>query len=130
MSTSFLTNASIAVATGFLVVASQAFASPTTAWIAFGIAIGVLVVSCLAQTDASRGRLQRTLDGVIAVVSAWTIVASVVFHGATVRWLSTGEALALVALGIAGLTYNEVREQKAVRAASGTGMGESLRAAA
>ena len=33
MSTSFLTNAIIAVATGFLVVASQAFASSTTAWV-------------------------------------------------------------------------------------------------
>jgi hypothetical protein len=85
-------------------------------------------VPCSDQRVA--GRLQRALDGVIAVVSAWTIVASVVFHGATVRWLSTGEALALVALGIAGLAYNEVREQKAVRAASGTSMGESLRAAA
>jgi hypothetical protein len=129
MSTSFLTNAIIALATGFLVVASQAFASSTTAWVAFGIAIGILAVSCLAQTDLSRGRLQRTLDGVIAIVSAWTIVASVVFHGATVRWLSTGEALALVALALTGLTYNEIREQKAVRIAAAS-MGESLRAAA
>jgi len=129
MSTSFLTNATIAVATGFVVVASQAFAPSTTAWIAFGIAIGILAVSSLAQADASRGLVQRALDGVIAVVSAWTIVASVVFHGATVKWLSTGEALALVALALAGLTYNELREQRAVRTA-GASMGESLRAAA
>jgi hypothetical protein len=74
MSTCFLTNAIIAVATGFLVAARQAFASSTTAWIAFGIAIGILAVSCLAQTDVSRGRVQRTLDGVVAIVSAWTIV--------------------------------------------------------
>jgi hypothetical protein len=129
MSTSFVTNAIIAVTTGFLVVASQAFTSSTTAWIAFGIAIGILAVSCLAQSDVSRGRLQRTLDGVVALVSAWTIVASVVFHGATVKWLSTGEGLALVALALTGLTYNEMREQKAVRVA-GASMGESLRAAA
>ena len=77
-----------------------------------------------------RGRVQRTLDGIVAIVSAWTIIASVAFHGTTVRWLSTGEAVALVALALAGLTYNEVREQKAVRAAAGSGMGESLRAAA
>ena len=129
MSTSFLTNAIIAVATGFVVVASRAFAPSTTAWIAFGIAIGILAVSSLAQADASRGLVQRALDGVIAVVSAWTIVASVVFHGATVKWLSTGEALALVALALAGLTYNELREQRAVRVAAAS-MGESLRAAA
>jgi hypothetical protein len=129
MSTSFLTNSTIAVATAFLVVASQAFASSTTAWIAFGIAIGILATSCLAQTDASRGRIQRSLDGVIASVSAWTIVASVVFQGATVKWLSAGEALALVALALTGLAYNELREQRAVRVAVAS-MGESLRAAA
>jgi hypothetical protein len=129
MSTSFLTNTAIAVATGLLVVVSQAFAAATTAWIALGIAVGILAVSCVAQADTSRGRVQRTLDGMVAAVSAWTIVASVVFHGATVRWLSTGEALALVALALTGLTYNELREQKVVRAA-GASMGESLRAAA
>jgi len=130
MSTRFVTNAIFAVAAGFLVVASQAFSSSTTGWIAFGIAIGVLAVACLAQADASRGVVQRSLDGVVAVVSAWTIVASVVFHGAAVKWLSTGEALALVAFALAGLTYNEVRGEKAMRAAAGTSVGESLRAAA
>ena len=130
MSTRFITNAIVAVAAGFLVVAAQAFASSTTSWIAFGIAIGTLTVACLAQSDPSRGVAQRSLDGIVAIVSAWTIVASVVFNGATARWLSTGEAIALVALALAGLTYNEVREQKAARAAAGTSMGESLRAAA
>ena len=130
MSTRFVTNAIFAAAAGFLVVASQAFSSSTTGWIAFGIAIGVLAVACLAQADASRGVVQRSLDGVVAIVSAWTIVASVVFHGAAVKWLSTGEALALVAFALAGLTYNEVRGEKAMRAAAGTSVGESLRAAA
>jgi hypothetical protein len=129
MSTSFLTNAIIAVATGFLVVASQAFASSTTGWIAFGIGIGTLTMSCLAQADTSRNRIQRALDSVVATVSAWTIVASVVFHGTAVKWLSTGEAVALVSLALGGLAYNELREQRAVRAA-GASMGESLRAAA
>jgi hypothetical protein len=45
------------------------------------------------------------------------------------RWLSTGEALALVTVALTGLTYNELREQKAMRVAA-AGMGESLRAAA
>jgi hypothetical protein len=40
------------------------------------------------------------------------------------------EAVALAALPVAGLAYNEVREQKAVRAAAGTSMSDSLRAAA
>src|SRR5262249_24969794 len=100
MSTPFLTNGIIALAGGFLVVASQAFASATTGWVAFGIGIGVLVISCVAQADASRGPAQRGIDAMVAVVSAWTIVASVVFDGATLRWLTTAESLALVALAV------------------------------
>ncbi len=129
MSTRFLTNAIVALAAGFLVVASRAFGSSTTGWLAFGIGIAILAIACLAQADRSRGAVQRVLDGIIALVSGWTVVASVVFHGATVTWLSTGEALALVALAFTGLTYNEVQEHAAVRAAAGAGASESLRAA-
>jgi uncharacterized membrane protein YccC len=130
MSTSFVTNATLAVAAGFLVVASQAFSPSTTAWIAFGIAIGILALASLAQADTSRGAVQRMLDGIVAIVAAWTIVASVVFDGTTLKWLTLGEAVALFALAAAGLAYNESREQKAVRAADGTGLSDSLRAAA
>lgn len=130
MSTCFITNTIVAVATGFLVVAGQAYAPSTAGWIAFGIGIGILGLASVAQADAARGRVQRTLDGIIAIVAAWTIVASVVFNGTTLKWLTTGEALALVALGVAGLAYNEIREQKAVSAAERSIMSDSLRAAA
>jgi hypothetical protein len=33
-----------------------------------------------------------------AIVSGWTIVASVVFHGTVLLWLSAGEGIAVVAL--------------------------------
>jgi hypothetical protein len=70
------------------------------------------------------------LDGIVAIVAAWTIVASVVFDGTTLKWLTLGEAVALLALAAAGLAYNESREQKALRATDGTGLSDSLRAAA
>jgi len=130
MSTCFVTNAIVAVATGFVVVASQAFSPSTTGWIAFGIAIAILALASVAQADASRGIVQRRLDGIVGIVAAWTIVASVVFDGTSLKWLSAGEALALVALALAGLVYNELREQRAVRAETGTSMSDSLRAAA
>jgi hypothetical protein len=130
MSTSFATNAIVAVGGGFVVVASQAFASSTTGWIAFGIAIGTLALACLAQADRSQSVVQRSLDGMVAVVSGWTIVASAVFEGSAVRWLSTAEGIALVALALAGLTYHDVREHAVVHAATDTSTGEALRAAA
>jgi hypothetical protein len=130
MSTRFVSNAVVALAAGFVVVASQAFAPSTTGWIAFGIAMAILAASSLAQADRSRGRAQRIVDGATAIVSAWTIVASVVFHGAALLWLSAGEGIALVALAYAGLTVNELRRRRAPRAAAETSMSESLRPAA
>ena len=130
MSTRFVTNTIVGVAAGFVVVATQSFSSSTAGWIAFGIAIGILALAGLAQVDASRGDVQRIIDGIVALVAAWTIVASVVFDGTTSKWLSLGEGLALIGLALAGLTYNEIREQMAVRANSDTGMRESLRPAA
>jgi hypothetical protein len=95
MSTSFVTNTVVAVATGFLVVATQAFSPSTTGWIALGIAIGTLALATLAQAGNARGAVQRILDGIVAIVAAWTIVASVVFDGTTLKWLSLGEAVTL-----------------------------------
>jgi hypothetical protein len=130
MSIRFVSNAVLALAAGFVVVASQAFSSSTTGWIAFGVAIGILAVASLAQADRSRGLLQRAFDGVTAVVGAWTIVASVVFSGTALTWLSAAEGIALVALAYAGLTANELRRQPAVHTLAETTMGESLREAA
>jgi hypothetical protein len=89
MSTRFVSNAVVALAAGFVVVASQAFSPSTTGWIAF--AIGILTVASVAQADRSRGLAQRAVDGMTAIVSGWTIVASVVFHGTVLLWLSAGE---------------------------------------
>jgi hypothetical protein len=42
------------------------------------------------------------------VLGIWTIVASLIFAGPTVLWLSFAEALGFVALGFIGLTVHEV----------------------
>jgi hypothetical protein len=130
VSTRFLTNSIIAIAGGFLVVASQAFSSSTTGWLAFGIAIGTLVIVGVAQLDQTRGHVQQAIDGVLASVSVWTIIASVVFHNRTLTWLSFAEALGLVVAAYAGVTYDDVKQRLAAKAATEMGRSESLRAAA
>jgi hypothetical protein len=130
MSTRFVSNAVVVLAAGFIVVASQAFSPATSGWIAFGIAIGILAVACLAQADRSRGLAQRVLDGVAAVVSGWTIVASVVFHGTALLWLSAGEGITLVALAYAGLAVDELWRRPVVHGTAETSVSESLRPAA
>ena len=108
MSTRYLTGACIALLGGFVVVASQAFSSSTTAWLAFAIAIAILVISAVAQLDRGRGLIQRMLDGIIGALAIWMIIASLAFNGAAVLWLSFAEALGFVVLAFAGMTYHEV----------------------
>jgi hypothetical protein len=113
MSTRFMTNALIALMGGFVVVISVAFRPAVTAWLAFAMGIAVLLILALAQSDRSRGIVQRLLDASGAALAVITIIFSLVFHGATVRWLSFAEALAFVGLAYGGLVINEVAEWRA-----------------
>jgi hypothetical protein len=108
MSMRFLSNAAIALLGGFVAVASRAFAPAVTAWLAFSIAIAVLVIGALAQLQEGRGIVQRLLDGVIGLVAVGSIIASLVFVGPAVAWLSLAAALGFVLLGFVGLTLNEI----------------------
>jgi hypothetical protein len=110
MSTKYLTNMFVALAGGFLVVASQTFATSTVSWLALGIAVAIVAIAVVAQLDRSRGIDQRILDVATIALGAVTIVLSRVFNGSTVMWLSFAEALGFVALAVAGLTVHEVDE--------------------
>jgi hypothetical protein len=113
MSTRFFTNALITLLAGFVVVASVAFTPAVTAWLAVALGVAVLVISAAAQTDRSRGLVQRILDGGFGVLAAVTIVFSLVFSGAAVQWLSFAEALGFIGLAYSGLAINEVAEWRA-----------------
>jgi hypothetical protein len=62
MSTRYFTNVLIAVLGGALVVFTQSLSTGAVRWTGFGVAIGVLVVSLLAQLDSHRGVAQRYFD--------------------------------------------------------------------
>jgi hypothetical protein len=113
MNSRYLTNAALIVAGAFLVVASQAFGVSAFEWIMFGIGV-IAVLTGGAAIDRSRGVGQRGLDGTIAVLGAWTIVASLVFAGSTVIWLGFASGVALFALGLLGLTLHELSTERVV----------------
>jgi hypothetical protein len=113
MSTKYLTNAALALAGGFLVVATRVFSNSTISWLALGVATAVIAVSVVAQLDRSRGFAQRGLDVVVVALAAVTIVFSRVFTGSTMMWLSFAEALGFVGLGFAGLTVHEIEGWRA-----------------
>src|SRR6202161_3210165 len=78
MNSRYLTNAALAVIGGFTIVASQVWIPATFMWLMFSAAILAVVLSAAVALKA-RGNVQRGLDGLVAILGAWTIVASLVF---------------------------------------------------
>ena len=113
MSTRYLSNLALALAAGFLVVATQAFALSTVSALTFALSIAFVVIAVYMVVDGGT-IVQRLIGGVAGVIGAWTIVASLVFGPATVMWLGFASALALVGLGIVGLTIHELTTERVV----------------
>jgi cation transport ATPase len=114
----FAQSSVLAVAGGFIVVASQAFTTAQTAWLAFAIGAGALVLAAVPVVAGVRDRA-LVLDGIIGLLAAWTIVASLIFAGSTVLWLSFGEGAALAALGLVGLTLDHLALSRSAHAVAG-----------
>jgi hypothetical protein len=110
--TRYISWLTIGLAAAFLVVASSAFTSlAAIAALAFGISIGTFVVSA-GIAYRYRDHVATLATAVVtAVVSAWTIVASVVFSQPTVQNLALASSLALAGLALVGLTINELSSE-------------------
>ena len=118
MHTRFVTSFITGVAGAFVVVASQAFVAGTTAWLAFAIGIGLLVLSAAPALSGERRIVGLALDGLGGLLAIWTIVASVVFSGDVVKWLSFGEGAGFALLAAGGLVLNQVRLTRLAHAAA------------
>jgi hypothetical protein len=116
MSPRFITNLLLVLVGALVVVASQAFTAGVTGWIAFGIGLGILTMLGLAQLARGRGKLQHALDTLGGALGIWMVVASVVFTGAALTWLSFGEALGFVGLALVGLVAHERSSERVVHA--------------
>jgi hypothetical protein len=113
MNSRYLTNIGLALMGGFLVVVSQVWSLSVFMWVMLGIgAAAVALAGAIALPG--RGRSQRALDGIIGVLGAWTIVASLVFSGTVVTWLGFASGVAFVALASIGLTLHELYTERVV----------------
>ena len=82
--------------------------------LAFSIGFGTLIVSG-SVSFSYREHPAAVLTGLAtALVSAWTVVASVVFSEASVQNLALASGLALAALAIAGITEHELDMERAL----------------
>jgi hypothetical protein len=105
----------IGVAAAFLVVASASFSVDAIAWLAFAISIGTLLVSAgVAYYDGTDAPFLSTAV-LVAVISAWTIVASLIFSHSTVQHLALASSLAISGLALVGLTANELAGKRAAQ---------------
>lgn len=104
----------LAMAAAFLVVASQAFAVATVAALALGVGIGMLMLSASVVIRYRRHIPSLAVGMLMAVVSAWMIIASQVFSLPTVQNLTFAEALGVAALALIGLTAHELSTERVV----------------
>jgi type IV secretory pathway VirB2 component (pilin) len=116
MSQRFISNVALAIAGAVVVVASQAFSASLTGWLTFGVSLGALALLAVVQRDRARGRLQRMLDIATGALALWSAVASVVYTGTTLTWLSFGEAIGFVVLAVVGLVAHELSTERIVHA--------------
>ena len=114
MSQRFISNVALAVAGAVVVVSTQAFASQTAGWVTFGVSLGALALLAIANRERAGERIEWVIDVEIAVLALWSAVASVVYSGSTLKWLSLAEGLAYVGLAVAGLIVHEVRTERVV----------------
>ena len=126
----FLSWLAIAVASAFLVVATTAFSLPAIAALAFAVSIGTLVVSSAIAYYGRTDVASLYTAALIAVISAWTIVATLVFSQSTVQHLALGSSLAISALAVVGLTVREVSLEHAAQSSKGDSSEREARIAA
>ncbi|MCW2527470.1 MAG: hypothetical protein JWM76_2330 [Pseudonocardiales bacterium] len=113
MSLKYFTNLTLAVAGGFLVVASRTFTASTAGWLALGIGV-LAVILGTAGLAISRINPRAAGYGVTAALGIWTLVAGLTFTGATQGWLVFANGVALVAVALAELTVHVVRTERVV----------------
>jgi len=109
----FLSWLALGLAAAFLVVVSVSFSPTTIVTLAFAISIGTLVVSAGIAVYDRRYLPSLVTAVVVAVISAWTIVASLIFSQSTVQNLALGASLAISGLAVVGLTAHEVSRERA-----------------
>jgi hypothetical protein len=110
----FISWLTTAIAAAFLVVATAAFGPSTVQWLAFGVGVGTLAVS-IGLCVRYRRHLPTVIPAVLsAIVSAWTVVASLIFAPTTVQALALAGGLAIAGLAIIGLGSHELSSERVV----------------
>ncbi|HEY7432517.1 MAG TPA: hypothetical protein VH641_17475 [Streptosporangiaceae bacterium] len=113
LSSRFALDVLFVLAGAFLTVAATSFTAAVAGWVAFGVFTGVAL---LASSSLVRARTAswRVGHGLIALVSAWALVAALVPSGALLAWLVFADAIAVGVLALADLTAHELTSESVI----------------
>ena len=112
MTVRYFSNLTLALVAGFIVVATQAFATGTVAWLAF--AAGIVFLTTGAALVRRQPRAHRALSAATAVLGALIIIESLLTGGSTLIWLSFAGALGVLGLAIGGMTVHGLSTERVV----------------
>jgi hypothetical protein len=118
MRTHFISRLALLLTAGVLVVASQVWTGGTLQWVF--VAGGALMILAAAADAVRENVAQRALDGLIALLGAWTIVQAFIFEGNDLKWWSFASAVALAVLSVIGLIAHESNTERVVHELSVT----------
>lgn len=108
----FLSRMTLLIGAAFLAFASQAWSGDTLQWIF--VAGGALMI-VVALADMVKDNIaQRSLDALVVLLGAWTIVEAFVFGGNNLQWWSFASAAALAGLATLGLIAHETTTERVV----------------
>ncbi|HWK28117.1 MAG TPA: hypothetical protein VNS09_16245 [Solirubrobacter sp.] len=114
----FISRLALLVIAGFMIIATQVWAMSTVEWI---FIVGGAVMLLLAATGvAHKSTPQRALDGLLALLGAWSIVQALVFNGTTLEWVSFATAAAAAVIATVGLMLHEMTTERVVHELSVT----------
>ena len=113
MDKQFTLNGSAIVAGITGLIWSRTFTGSPLEWVGFGIAAGLVLLSAVGLRG-ERSRTYGTLYALLGLVSLWTVVASLVFGGATLGWLLFAGFVATAAINAVALEIHELTTEHVV----------------
>ncbi|HET6550615.1 MAG TPA: hypothetical protein VFG79_19275 [Solirubrobacter sp.] len=120
----FISRLALLLAAGFLVIVSLVWTGGTIQWLF--VVGGIVMIALAANGLIRRSAPQRTLDGLLAVLGAWSIVQALVFSGSALEWISFATALGAAAIGTIGLMIHETTTERVVHELSVVGSEERV----
>jgi MFS family permease len=98
---------------GFVLVVFALERDPALSWLALAFGCLAAGTGLVAFPLAARRGVERSTDLPLALVGGWTIVASRVFGGETLRWLSVAAGATTVALALLGMAIGRMAAESA-----------------